>query len=235
MRITPFVTTLAVLAGSPLVDAALVLPVLPFAQYRFAFVTSMGMAANSSDIADYNDFVTDLANAEPALEGLSTTWTVIASTASVSARDNTMTDPSPPGDTGFPIFTLDGSLIAATYEGLWDGTLDQLFVVTDTGGSYLGPVWTGSTEDGSEDVPFTLGFGQTARGNSQSITSWITTGIAGVEDSNLSFPFYAISGVLTAAAVPEPSAFLCVCCLGGLLGLGSLSWKKLKSRRVQIH
>ncbi len=60
--------------------------------YRLAFVTSTTRDAVPTDIADYNAFVTATAEAVPELLALGTTWSVIGSTASVDARDNTGTD-----------------------------------------------------------------------------------------------------------------------------------------------
>jgi hypothetical protein len=145
MRITLLVITLAVFAGSSQVYADLVLPPPPIGLYRLAFVTSVGTDATSSDIEDYNEFVTDLAEDEPALAALSTTWSVIGSTADDSAVANTMTDPSPVGNTGFPIYRLDGMKIADHYDDLWDMSIEASISVTETGGTYSGSVWTRST------------------------------------------------------------------------------------------
>jgi hypothetical protein len=230
MRITPFVTTLAMLAGSPHVYAVLVLPPPPVGQYRLAFVSSMAMDATSTDIADYNDFVDELANDEPALALLATTWKAIGSTTSISAILNTMTDPSPMGNTGVPIYRLDGMMIADHYDDLWDGTLDVSLSVMETGGAFTGSVWTGTSSNGQPDAGNELGSALPFRGSASSTTfTWIA--VTG-DDPEQSFRLYAISGVLMGAAVPEPSAFLCVGCLGGLLGLGSLGWTNLKSRRT---
>jgi len=57
-------------------------------QYRLVFVTSGTRNAQSSNIADYNSFVTAQANQNAVLSALNTTWTVIGSTATVDARDN---------------------------------------------------------------------------------------------------------------------------------------------------
>jgi hypothetical protein len=124
MRIALLVSTLAVLVASPQLHAGFALPPPPVGQYRLAFVTSMGTDATSTNIADYNEFVTEAADDAPALSVLSTTWTVIGSTADISATLNTMTDPGPIGPTGVPIYRLDGTPIADDYDDLWDGTLD---------------------------------------------------------------------------------------------------------------
>jgi hypothetical protein len=225
------VTTLAVLAGGPYAVAGFVLPPPPVGPYRLAFVTSMGTAATSTDIAYYNGFVTDAATDEPSLAALPTTWKVIGSTDVVSATANTMTDPFPAGDTGVPIYRLDGVKIADHYDDLWDGTLDATLSVTETGSLYSGSVWTGTTFDGQGDAGSELGAEMPFRGSAASTSFlWVADD---PDDPDLSFRLYGISGELMGAAVPEPSAFLCVGCMGGLLGVGSLSWKKLKSRRYR--
>jgi hypothetical protein len=81
----------------------------PGDKYRLAFVTSTTRDATSSDIADYNAFVTAVANTVPALTELGTTWTAIGSTAAVDARDNTNTNPG--NAEGVPIYLLDGTLL----------------------------------------------------------------------------------------------------------------------------
>jgi hypothetical protein len=69
--------------------------------YRVAFVTSTTRDALSQNIADYNAFVTAVANTQAELFDLGTTWTAITSTSTVGARDNTNTVPG--GSVGIPI------------------------------------------------------------------------------------------------------------------------------------
>jgi hypothetical protein len=80
--------------------------------YRLVFVTSTTRDATSSNIADYNSFVTAVANSNAALFSLGTTWTAVASTVAVSALANTGTDWMPAGIQGVPIFRLDNTLLA---------------------------------------------------------------------------------------------------------------------------
>jgi hypothetical protein len=65
----------------------------PGDQYRLAFVTSTTRDASSSNIADYNAFVTAAANSDPLVAALNTGWRAIASTPSTAAEDNTFTPP----------------------------------------------------------------------------------------------------------------------------------------------
>jgi hypothetical protein len=93
----------------------------PGDQYRLAFVTSTTRDATSPNIADYNAFVTTAANSVPELAALGTTWSAIASTVSVSARDNTGTNFFITA--GVPIYTLADTILATDYLDLWDGTI----------------------------------------------------------------------------------------------------------------
>ena len=96
-----YIAALAVSACATYVPGDIVLPTLPpGTQYRLAFVTSATRDATSANIADYNTFVSTFANNQPILAAFGTTWSVIGSTPTVSARANTMTDPTPAGDTG---------------------------------------------------------------------------------------------------------------------------------------
>jgi hypothetical protein len=166
--------------------------------FRIAFVTSGVRNAESTDIADYNAFVSAAANAVPGLAALGTQWFAIASTATVDARDNT--DTAPPGDV--PVFLLDGTMLAESYDDLWDWAIAVPLNVTElctTVESNLN-IWTGTGGFGTADqalgIPFpTIGIG-TGTINQQ----WVRNG-AGASTS--SYRFYAISGVLTDPATPN--------------------------------
>ena len=68
------------------VRGGVILPNLPVgSQYQLTFVTAGSRDAMSTNIEDYNQFVTEQAALNPALpQGL--TWRAIASTATVDAR-----------------------------------------------------------------------------------------------------------------------------------------------------
>jgi hypothetical protein len=228
-----FVATLAALAGSSQVYAVLVFPPPGTGQFRLAFVTSTTTMATSPVIGYYNDFVQTVANSVPELAALGTTWSVIGSTSSVSAISNTMTDPGPDAvPTGVPIYTVTGVNIARHYDDLWDGSIVHELSFTEDGSLFIEDVWTGTGSNGFS-FPFKeLGTGSPVYGLSgDNGPRWVA------HDSEtfiLTRPVYAISGILDTAAIPEPSAFLCVGLIGGLMGLGSLGWKKLKSRRNKL-
>ena len=120
---------LATLATAGAAQAALVVVptgLAPGDQYRLVFVTDGTRDATSTNINDYNNFVTNqvtgsaLANALSGA-GLTTTWKAIGSTASVAARDNTGTNPS---STGVPIYLINGNKVANNNADLWDGSID---------------------------------------------------------------------------------------------------------------
>ena len=186
----------------------------PGDQYRLAFVTSTTRDATSSNIADYNSFVTSDANSVPALAALGTTWKAIASTATVAAEDNTSTNPG--ASAGVPIYLLDGTLFASNNAALWAGASSTApdFNITENGTAYpvnilgLDSVWTGTTVTGLSAGVATLGdafSGATVTGIVDA-SIFINQSDAWVYDDfehqNLLYPLYAISDVLT---VPEPS------------------------------
>lgn len=122
-------------------------------QYRLAFVTSTNTAATTSNIAYYNAFVNNAANLEPALSSLGTTWTAIASTAMVAARDNTNTNPT---SVDVPIYNLAGQLIATSNADLWGGNLSASISYDEHGAPPLPgytQVWTGTGSTGIPDDP----------------------------------------------------------------------------------
>ncbi|MBI1923977.1 hypothetical protein HYR99_06980 [Candidatus Poribacteria bacterium] len=83
----------------------------PGAQYRLAFVTSTTRDALSSNIADYNTFVSNAANAVPELAALGTTWRAIASTLTSDARTDFFHS--------VPIFLLNDTQLSQTFDLLF--------------------------------------------------------------------------------------------------------------------
>ncbi len=179
--------------------------------YRLAFVTSANRNATSTDIADYNTFVTNVANAVPELAALGTTWTAIASTATVAARDNTSTLPSfAGGSIGSPIYRLDDERIADSNDQLWNTggfPFHAPLAVTEQG-SLLGGaplVWTGTIGDGqiATNSSFLGAPDQALVGVATSTNfGWVRATLDITRDLT-THPLYGISGVLTVG--PEPS------------------------------
>lgn len=203
----------------------------PGDQYRLAFVTSTGGSPSSADIAFYNTFVSNAANSVPALASLGVEWKAIGSTATVNARQNTGTDPTPAGPTGVPIFLVDGTLFANNYDDLWDGSpVGQNLNITESGDPLTvtnhstsnGWVWTGSDNSGIAYFgPFggPLGFASNAVvGNSKPNGGVDTSGGADgwmfdtTAHISHTASFYAMSSVLTVPSdpnvVPEATSVL---------------------------
>jgi hypothetical protein len=192
----------------------------PGSQYRLAFVTSTYHAATSSNIADYNTFVTGVANTVPELAALGTAWSAIASTAATAANDNTNTNPSVL--TGYPVFDFAGNLIAANNAALWSGTLTASLTATETGGTTSQYIWTGTSTSGIQSGE--LGGAAPMLGDSLSASgTWIQAFPYGTP-SSLS-PLYGISGVLT-VPVPEPGSIFLI----GFVVVG-LTASSLRQRR----
>lgn len=193
-------------------------------QYRLVFVTSGTRNAQSSNIADYNSFVAAQANQNSALTALGTTWTVIGSTSTVDARDNTGTNPD--NSVGVPIYNLQGQLNAANNSDLWDASLLNPIRFNQVGDELIGAVWTGTNNNG---VKFD-NFGIRYLGSDVASVLGLSDGIAGgwisqaLLENDQARSFYATSGVLTVTAVPEPSSLV-------LLGLGSCAWSWARLRR----
>lgn len=216
---------LLALTATPALSAPITTPagLNPGDQYRLAFVTGSAATAVSGNINDYNSFVTGVANSQAALVSLATTWTVIGSTSSVDARDNTGTNPIA---TGVPIFLLDGvSKIADNNADLWDGTLAHALNVTEAGNIMPQvPVWTGTASNGTKSTAVNaneLGASAVASGLASATSAqWI---FANGNDNISPNPFYAVSGVLTVVAssadgvVPAPTLTA-----WGMIGLATL-------------
>jgi hypothetical protein len=177
---------------------------LPGQQYRLAFVTAGARDATSTNIADYDAFVTAEANTEAALSSIS--WQVIGSTASVSARNHTGTAP---GDyPGVPIFLLNDVKLVDDYADLWDGSLDVALTVDQSGvTSFIQvEVWTGTGADGGGNPLYLLGDMESVVGHVDRPLGgyWVN---ASVLPRDHMYSFYALSEVLT-VPVPPPVPIL---------------------------
>ena len=171
-------------------------------RFRLLFATSSTGGAASTDIDDYNGFVQTAAAAGHAdVEAYSSLFTVVASTASVDARDNTGTTYTD-DDKGVPVYWLGGGKAADDYEDFYDGDWDDEADARDESGSARSlsaeADWpfTGSDNDGTADATDSLGSSTVIVGkpdNSASGENPIesTTGA----DKTDSRPFYALSPV----------------------------------------
>lgn len=216
----------------------------PGDQYRLAFITGRTETrdALSTDIADYNAFVDGVAESVAELASLNQDWKAIASTETVNARDNTNTLPSIAGGSlGVRIFGLNGIVLAANYDDLWDGSIGASGIRVDQNGTSLNGnsrTWTGTAADGTACrtvaptfcAPGAGPLGFTLNAFAPGIGSFGTTDQRWVVRTRAGagnfLPFYAISGVLTVpGAISEPGA------LGVLtLGLVGLGFARLRKR-----
>jgi hypothetical protein len=177
-------------------------------QYRLMFRTSVTMDATSSNIADYNAFVTGVANANATLASLGSTWMVVGSTTTVDARDNTNTNPFT--ETGVPIYLLDGTTkIADNNADLWDGTIDAFVNRNENGDLFTGgSVFTGTQGNGTAFPTGELGSGAFTFAGLPNATNsgWVS---ASAPANTTQLTFFAISGLIEDgvaqnSAVPEP-------------------------------
>jgi hypothetical protein len=169
--------------------------------YYLAFITAGTRNGASSNIADYDAFVTAQANTDANLLALGTTWKVIGSTDSVSAVTHV-------GPLASPIYNLAGQLLASSAADLFDGQLNAPVVYDQHGTALGGLIRTGSTALGAIPIGLALGDSRSAVGNGIATNGqWLDSIFFGaVVTDRLSF--YGISGELTvpaaAAEVPEP-------------------------------
>ena len=123
------------------------------AEFRLIFFSSATRNGASSDIADYNGFVQDLAAAGHAdIQSYGPTFRVVGSTADVDARDNTATTYTA-DDKGVAIYWLGGNKVADDYEDFYDETWDDKVNRKDESGSnavFVDYPFTGSDHDGTE-------------------------------------------------------------------------------------
>ena len=100
-------------------------------EFRLMFMTQNGLNADSTDIADYDAEVRSgidrMGHAEIRDSRYRDTFKVLASTASVNARNHTGTT----GSGGVPIYWLNGTKVADDYGDFYDGSWD------DKGGATL--------------------------------------------------------------------------------------------------
>jgi len=203
---------LLLMSGSILSAAVITVPpgLAPGSNYRLVFVTSGSRDATSSNILDYDQFVTDQANLNPVLAGLGTTWKVIGSTATVDASDHLT-------PVGGLIYRLDGVLVANP--ALYIGTLSVPINLDQFGVLTAEHVWTGSSNLNLRKTLYPLGpevtIGTTMGRSDFSDAFWLTWAPGTQTVSNR---FYGISGLLVTAEVPEPATLtLSTAALPGLI------------------
>ena len=185
-------------------------------KFRLLFVTSTQRDASATDIATYNTFVQNRAAAgHTAIRTHSAEFTVVASTSSVDARDNTATTGA-----GVPIYWLGSSnsnKVADNYADFYDGNWDNYQNANENGmdtgnGSGAGnaTVWTGSNNNGTRHSSNPLGATNVQYGQLFLASTNAPFNRASSGNSN-SRHLYGLSPVFTVAAataVPEVSVRL---------------------------
>ena len=168
-------------------NADVLLPNLPYgSQYQIAFVTADARNASSTNISDYNSFVTQEAAANPSLP--TTTWRAIASTPSVNAINNAATSAS------IPIYNTHGQKIANGSSDFWYPAHLAGINYDQYGIQEFSLAWTGSNPNGSASNP--LGQLNAENGYVPNYTSsqWISYGESAANNAS---PFYALSAPVT--------------------------------------
>jgi len=127
-------------------------------KYRIAFAGSGAYYATSTDIADYNDEIQDLADVSDLGLGRKV-WKCIGSTSTVDAKDNV--DANPASDDDGPVYNTAGELIASSLSALWGTLPSSNRIDFDEDGNARpkdtpiwttwGCVWTGTGTDGTKD------------------------------------------------------------------------------------
>ena len=164
--------------------------------YQLVFITSQSVRATSTDIATYNIHVQSAADAAGIGASEGVTWSAIASTPTVHARDNALVGP----DT--PIFAMNMRLVATGFADLWDGSINQPINLTEFGRTNNTDPWTGTNANGTAATGATLGAssGRAWCGNPAS------TGIRWVHNqtppTSQSRPLYALSQELMVPYLP---------------------------------
>ncbi len=172
-------------------------------QFRLLIVTATTRNASSIDISDYDSHVqTAVAAGHAGIQSHSSQFKVLASTASVAARDHTETTYTS-ADKGVPIYWLGGAKAADEYEDFYDGSWDS-YVFRDQTGNEASPlrVWTGTNNDGTAASNFLGSTDGVGAGTKTSGKHFVNS----VLFSGTTYPFYGLSAVFqVAAAVTPPS------------------------------
>ena len=202
--------------GPPTVAVSASWPLLPDGvglgdRFRLIFLTSGTRDATSTDIADYNEFVQDLAaKGHGFIRAHSGGFRALASTAAVAARDNAAAV-----GTGYPVYWLGGAKAADDYADLYDGSWDEEATVRDEAGTEVkipaadsaGNVWTGSTDHGTGLSSKELGTTSVGHGQLNSVA---LLGPLNADDGEspkgTSYPLYGLSPVFEVRVAETVSA-----------------------------
>ena len=204
--------------------ATVVLPIglAPGSQYELIFTTSDGTPATSSNIADYNAFVSNEA-ALGAPFGLPSglTWAAVGSTTTIDAFDN-----APSVNT--PVYNTQGQLVAAS--SIYTGSLltpvlyDQHGVIPT-----YNLTWTGSVSSGQADGGFELGASSMVETGFRLETNGRWLDDSPVENHSTSRIILAMYALSSPISVPTPEPATITLLGSALLLLGGhrfLRWRR---------
>jgi hypothetical protein len=150
-------TAFAVLLGTPTAAMADFVFTAPagVTDYRIVFQTAGTTLGTSTNIADYNAFVTSEAALSPTLP--SATWTMIGATAAVTAMANVSCGAL--CDATVPIYDVSGNLLATSTNAFFANAVMDYINVDQYGTYHSGDeyVWTGTDAYGATQVGYELG------------------------------------------------------------------------------
>ena len=180
-------------------------------QFRLLFLSSTSRNAAPTSIATYNTWIQNrVAAGHTDIQGYSSTFNVVGSTAAVDARDNTGTTyTSGLSYKGVPIYWLNGNKVVDDYEDFYDGGWDEeASMRTEAGTSIEAPnyVWTGSDDDGTEEFfagsSLALGKGSVRLGAPNNNTNIDEGPLSGTQNfhNSSSYKLYGLSGVFRVVA-----------------------------------
>ena len=180
-------------------------------QFRLLFISSSSRNAAPTSIATYNTWIQNrVAAGHTDIQGYSSTFNVVGSTAAVDARDNTGTTyTSGLSYKGVPIYWLNGNKVADDYEDFYDeGWDEEASMRTEAGTSIEAPnyVWTGSDDDGTEEFfggsSLALGKGSVRLGAPNNNTNTDEGPLSGTQNfhNSSSYKLYGLPGVFRVVA-----------------------------------
>ncbi len=196
------------LAETATADAVLPTGLAPGSQYQILFVTSGGTTGGSSNITDYDSFVTQEADQSAVLKALGVTWTAVASTYNENSEMGSAANQAS-STTNIKIYDTHGDFLEPNFPSLFSdaafkGPLYDQFgaaapdTVVWTGSEPSGDYWSGDENSLGEIYPVA---GIIGTGNGSWMDGYVPGNIYYTSDQ----PLYAISSPIT-VPVPEPAS-----------------------------
>ena len=165
----------------------------PGSTFRLLFVTSTPSDIDSADISDYDSYVQQAAaSGHRALRPYSSAFRVVGSTATVDARDHTMTNTNTFGD-GVPIYWLGGDRVANKYADFYDDSWASGLGRDEHGARIDAAALTGTRADGARHSTDTLGATNVLAGALTSVGGELRNPLDGAAVTRGSGRYYALS------------------------------------------